>query len=110
MQWPEDIVRGFWTPAWAIQLDLKLNHIHADQEKIMAEIDDLRTAVANVKTEVSEAVAKFNEQAQALKDAIANIGNLAELRTAVSAVATELQETAAHLDTAFGTQFDPSTL
>lgn len=109
MNWPNDIVKGFWTPAWVIQLDLKLNHIHATQEKIMAEIEDLRAAQEKLKTEVGEAIAKQSETMAKLAEALANAGDLEALKGSVREAITEVEGQAKALDDAFGTgTFTPS--
>jgi DNA repair ATPase RecN len=110
------IILSRWAPAWAHQIAMKLNSIHADikwnhriQEKIMAEVEDLKAAEADLAKEVSEAIAKFNDVAAKLDAAAAKAEDADELKAAVDEATSELKANAARLDQAFATQtFEPS--
>lgn len=106
--WPDDIVKGFWTPAWAVQLDLKLNQLHAETEIIMAQNEEMRAAWNSVRTEVAEAVAKFNELEAKLEAALEDDADTEALKQTVTEVSAEMKATSEHLDTAFKTQFHAS--
>lgn len=108
-----EIDPGYRWPAWAVEIAKMLNHIHAvihdNQEKLMAEAEDLKAATEHVRTEVGEAIAKQSETLAKLAEAMENSSGTPALKAAVTEAVGELEAVAKSLDDAFGTgTFVPS--